>query len=91
MKDEYSKGCGRSNYQTAQCADLLGDYGNPTTDLCMTAAWAWHDGDGNHCQENRDTLCDGDNPYPVVSTDYIWIIADKHIQAVDRPSVGASR
>jgi hypothetical protein len=78
---DYSKGCGRSNYQTAQCADLLGDYGNPATDLCMTAPWAWHDMDGNHCRADDDILCDGANAYPVVSADFIWIIADKHIPA----------
>lgn len=76
----YSGGCGRANGQTAQCAALLGDYGNPGSDPCMTTPWAWHDGSGDHCDlEDPNTKCSGDAAYPVVDTNYIWLIADGHI------------
>ncbi|NQZ09579.1 MAG: hypothetical protein HRT35_20715 [Algicola sp.] len=38
---EYS-GLSRANYQNAQCPSLLGDYGMPSTDACMTTPWAWN-------------------------------------------------
>lgn len=80
----YSSGCGRANYQTAQCADLLADYGAPATDPCMITPWANHDSRGNHCQPQDDTQCNGNEAFPVLNTDTIWIIADSHIQAARR-------
>jgi hypothetical protein len=77
-KGEYPGGCGRANYQTAQCASLLGDYGSPQKDLCMTQPWAWHDAAGNHCEPVDGTLCTNDEAYPVLDTDLIWLIADQH-------------
>jgi hypothetical protein len=77
---QYAGGCGRSNYQTAQCADLLGDYGYPESDACMTTPWAWHAAGANHCQATGGTLCNGNEAFPVLNTDWIWIIADGHLQ-----------
>jgi hypothetical protein len=78
---EYAAGCGRANYQTSECADLLGDYGAPTQDPCMTNPWAGHDpATGNHCTASGGTLCKGNDAYPVLDTDWIWLIADQHIQ-----------
>ncbi len=80
--DDYTQGCGRSNYQTAQCPDLLGDYGDPAKDPCMMTPWAWYDGSSNHCKadDKGGTLCDGDEAFPVLNTDLTWILADNHIQ-----------
>jgi hypothetical protein len=79
--DAYAAGCGRANYQTSECADLLGDYGAPTQDPCMTNPWAGHDPvTGNHCNASGGTLCKGNDAYPVLDTDWIWLIADQHIQ-----------
>ena len=78
--NEYAGGCGRSNYQTAQCADLLGDYGGPDEDACMTTPWAWHTQAGNECKPSNGTLCNGKEAFPVLDTDWIWIIADNHVQ-----------
>jgi hypothetical protein len=75
---EYAGGCGRASYQTAQCASLLGDYGSPQSDLCMTQPWAWHDAKGNHCKALDGTLCANNDAYPVLDTDWIWLIADLH-------------
>jgi hypothetical protein len=77
---EYAGGCGRSNYQTAQCADLLGDYGAPAKDACMMTPWAWHGAAGNDCKPTDGTLCKGKEALPVLNTDWIWIIADGHIK-----------
>lgn len=79
-KGEYPGGCGRSSYQTAQCADLLGDYGAPATDACMMAPWAWHGAGGNDCKAVDGTLCNGKEAFPVLATDWVWIIADSHVQ-----------
>ena len=78
--NEYAGGCGRSSYQTAQCADLLGDYGGPDEDACMTTPWAWHTPAGNGCKPSNGTLCNGKDAFPVLDTDWIWIIADNHVQ-----------
>jgi hypothetical protein len=80
-KGEYPGGCGRASYQTAQCASLLGDYGSPQSDLCMTQPWAWHNAKGNHCKAVDGTLCTNNDAYPVLDTDLIWLIADRHLQA----------
>ena len=78
-KSEYAGGCGRANYQTAQCGSLLGDYGSPQSDLCMTQPWAWHDAKGNHCKTvDGSPLCTNNDAYPVLDTDWIWLIADLH-------------
>lgn len=79
-KGDYSSGCGRTNYQTAQCADLLGDYGAPAQDPCMSTPWAWHGAGGNQCKPVDGTLCTGKDALPVLNTDWIWIIADGHVQ-----------
>jgi hypothetical protein len=78
--DGYAAGCGRSSYQTAQCADLLGDYGPPAKDACMMAPWAWHGPSGNDCKAVGGTLCNGKEALPVLNTDWVWIIADSHVQ-----------
>lgn len=79
-KGEYPGGCGRSSYQTAQCPDLLGDYGAPAVDACMTTPWAWHSARGNDCKAVDGTLCNGKEAFPVLNTDWVWIIADSHVQ-----------
>jgi hypothetical protein len=76
----YPTGCGQTSYQTAQCADLLGDYGDPNKDLCMTKPWAWHTTSGDTCTQTNGTLCNGKTAFPVVATDWIWIIASGHVQ-----------
>ena len=78
--DDYAGGCGRASYQTAQCADLLGDYGAPASDLCMTQPWAWHTEKGDECKPTGGTLCNGKQAFPVLDTDWIWLIADGHVQ-----------
>jgi hypothetical protein len=77
---DYASGCGAANYQTAQCPSLLGDYGDPTSDPCFTTPWAGHARDGDHCREQNGVRCDGPNALPVVSTDFIFLIADGHLQ-----------
>jgi hypothetical protein len=77
---EYSAGCGRANYQTAQCGDLLADYGSPERDACLTTPWAWHGRSGNDCKPTDGTLCAGKEAFPVLATDWIWLIADGHVQ-----------
>lgn len=84
-KGEYAGGCGRANYQTAQCASLLGDYGSPKSDLCMTQPWAWHDAKGNHCKAVDGTLCMNNEAEPVLDTDWIWLIADLHAKQPPTP------
>ncbi len=79
-KGEYPGGCGRAGYQTAQCPDLLGDYGVPARDACMTTPWAWHGPNGNDCKQTDGTLCNGKEALPVLNTDWVWIIADGHVQ-----------
>jgi hypothetical protein len=77
---DYAGGCGRASYQTAQCADLLGDYGGPAEDACMTTPWAWHTPGGNECKPEGGTSCNGKQAFPVLDTDWIWLIADGHVQ-----------
>ena len=72
----------------AQCADLLGDYGPPAGDPCMTMPWAWHVSGSDNCKEARlrpgekprdGIRCDEDHQaFPILGTDYIWFIADQH-------------
>lgn len=86
-KKEYAKGVGRTNYQTAQCASLLADYGMPAQDSCMTAPWAWNDHINwdtpgkDHCIETNGTQCKNSKAYPIVNTDLSWFIADGHVQS----------
>jgi hypothetical protein len=77
---QYPNGCGQTNYQTAQCAALLGDYGPSGKSPCMTTPWAWHDASGDHCETTGGTLCNGTQAFPVLDVDQIWIIADGHVQ-----------
>lgn len=77
---EYPGGCGRANYQTAQCPDLLGDYGPPGSDPCMTTPWAWHGERGDACKAEGGTLCAGPAALPILDTDLIWLLADLHIR-----------
>jgi hypothetical protein len=76
---EYAGGCGRADYQTAQCANLLGDYGDPALDACMTTPWAWHGESGNDCKAVDGTQCKGKEALPVLDTDWVWIIAKMHM------------
>lgn len=81
---QYAGGCGRASYQTAQCADLLGDYGYPDADPCMTQPWAWYAAGANHCVPSGGTLCNGQTALPVLNTDWIWLLADNHVKQAPR-------
>lgn len=88
---EYAAGVGRTGGQTSQCPSLLGDYGDPAVDACLTTPWAWNQnitpwGDGkavNTCTKNNDgttTKCKGAEAFPIVNSDLSWFVADKHVQ-----------
>lgn len=78
---KYPVGSGRTGYQTAQCPSLLGDYGAPASNVCMTNPWIKHTGKENDCKEEAGGVrCDGKNAYPVLQGDLIWFIPDGHIQ-----------
>ena len=83
---EYAAGVGRANYQNAQCPNLLGDYGMPGKDSCMTNPWAWNQNAqwdkkaDNTCQPKDGTLCKKNQAYPIVNTDLTWFVADGHVQ-----------
>ncbi len=84
----YSAGFGQTNYQTAQCPSLLADYGMPANNPCMTTPWAWNmskkwnNPAKNQCSQNAQggTKCNKTEAFPVVNTDFSWIIGDGHIQ-----------
>lgn len=91
--EDYAGGVGRANYQNAQCPSLLGDYGMPSTDACMTKPWAWNSSAWgetatNNCTTKNDnatpqpTLCinGATEAYPLVNTDFAWFVADQHVQ-----------
>jgi hypothetical protein len=46
----------------------------------MMAPWAWHGPSGNDCKAVGGTLCNGKEALPVLNTDWVWIIADSHVQ-----------
>lgn len=80
----YNAGAGRTGGQTAQCPSLLGDYGDPITNLCMWNPRIWFSDDRNHCERGVDGIeCRNivsNNAKPVVGGDYIWFIPDTHFE-----------
>lgn len=82
----YSVGAGRTGGQTSQCPSLLGDYGDPNTNLCMWNPRILFSGNENHCKPGAvDGIecrnIDKGDAKPVVGGDYIWFIPDGHFEA----------